>query len=274
MINGHTKIFGIIGNPVKHSLSPIMHNRAFQELGINSVYLPFCVANVEDAVKGIKALGIHGTSVTIPHKQAVMDFIDEIDPVAKSIGAVNTLALIPGDRPKIYGCNTDWIGANRALIAKTALKDKTAVILGAGGSARAIGFGLKEEGVTISLCSRTEVKGRELAEELGCPWLPLNMADEAGADILINATSVGMAPKDDMSLVSKEGLRNYSTVMDIVYAPLETLMLKLARETGCTTVNGLEMLLYQGVAQFELWTDTQAPVEVMRQALMEATGNL
>ncbi len=274
IINGHTRIFGIIGNPVKHSLSPVMHNRAFNELGINAVYLPFCVANVEDAVKGIRALGIQGTSVTIPHKQSVMEFIDEIDPVAKKIGAVNTLALIPGDTLKIYGCNTDWIGANRALLSKTALQGKTALILGAGGSARAIGFGLQEEGVSIRLCSRTEKKGRELADELGCQWLPLNAVDETGADILINATSVGMAPKDNISLVSQEGLKNYPTVMDIVYAPLETLLLKNAREAGCATVNGLEMLLYQGVAQFELWTDAQAPVEIMRQALMEATGNL
>lgn len=274
MINGHTRVFGILGNPVKHSLSPVMHNRAFKALGINGVYLPFCVTNVEDAVRGIAALGIVGTSVTIPHKQTVMDFVDEIDPVARKIGAVNTLKLIPGETPRIYGCNTDWIGANRALLDKTSLREKTAVILGAGGSARAIGFGLQEEGVKISLCSRTETKGRELADELECPWLPLNKADETGADILINATSVGMAPNDGKSLVSKKGMKNYSTVMDIVYAPLETLLLQNAREAGCTTVNGLEMLLYQGVAQFELWTDAEAPVDIMRQALMEATGNL
>lgn len=274
MIDGSTRIFGIIGNPVKHSLSPVMHNRAFNELGLNCVYLPFGVTNVEDAVKGIKALGIQGASVTIPHKQAVMEFLDDIDPVAKKIGAVNTLALLPGDSPRIHGCNTDWRGANRALLDKTPLTGKSAVILGAGGSARAIGFGLQEEGVTISLCSRTEKTGRELGDELQCPWLPLDMADEAGADILINATSVGMGTNHDMSLVSPEGVKNYSIVMDIVYAPLETRLLQYAREAECTTVNGLEMLLYQAVAQFELWTDTQAPVGVMRQALMAATGNL
>lgn len=169
MINGHTRVFGILGNPVKHSLSPIMHNRAFNALGINGVYLPFCVANVDDAVRGIKALGIVGTSVTIPHKQTVMDFVDEIDPVAEKIGAVNTLKLIPGDKPKIYGCNTDWIGANRALLDKTGLQGKTAVILGAGGSARAIGFGLQEEGVKISLCSRTEKKDGRLPTNLDVP---------------------------------------------------------------------------------------------------------
>lgn len=274
MINGSTDIFGIIGNPVKHSLSPAMHNLAFTELGLNSVYLPFCVSAVEDALRGIKALGVKGCSVTIPHKQAVMEYLDEIDPVAEKIGAVNTLALRTGERPVLYGCNTDWIGANRALLDKTSLNGKTAIILGAGGSARAIGFGLKEEGVSISLCSRTEQKGRELAGELECPWLALEQADHCSADILINATSVGMAPKDDMSLVSKKGIRKYETVMDIVYAPLETLLLRYAREAGCTTVNGLEMLLYQGVAQFELWTGSQAPVEVMRKALMKATGNL
>lgn len=275
MINGSTKLFGIIGNPVKHSLSPAMHNRAFAELGLNCAYLPFCVSDVQTAMAGMKALGIMGASVTIPHKQTVIEGLDGIDPVAEKIGAVNTLQIKydSQERSLLYGSNTDWLGANRALLDKTPLKGKKAIILGAGGSARAIGFGLQEEGATVSLCSRTEESGKQLASALQCAWHPLTEADSLEADILINATSVGMAPKDQMSLVSQQAVGNFGTVMDIVYAPLKTKLLQDAERAGCQIVNGLEMLLFQGVAQFELWTDTKAPVAVMRQELMVATGN-
>lgn len=271
MIDGETKIFGIIGNPVTHSLSPIMHNRAFSVLGLNCTYLPFCVDDVEHAIKGIKALGIHGLSVTIPHKEKVIPWLDHIDPVAARIGAVNTIHL---KENTLYGSNTDWIGANRALLVKTELKDKQVVLLGAGGSARAIGFGLQEEGAIVTICSRTEHTGRKLADKLGCGWVSLNDIDRLAGDVLVNATSVGMAPENDVSLVSKKGLEHFSTVMDIVYSPLQTKMLKDAEDAGCKVVNGLEMLLYQGVAQFELWTGRQAPVDLMRKTLLKATGNL
>ena len=274
MINGSTKIYGIMGNPVKHSLSPAMHNRAFAELGVNAVYLPFCVKDVTTAIKGMKAIGIHGLSVTIPHKELVIKELDEIDPVALKIGAVNTLHFVEVDGiNKVHGSNTDWLGANRALQEKIDLAGKKAVIFGAGGSARAIGFGLQEAGCEISLCSRTEAKGRELASELGCEWCSLAQADSLTGDVLVNATSVGMAPLQEVCLISQEGLTNFEVVMDIVYAPLKTKLLKDAGEAGCQIINGLEMLLYQGVAQFELWTGEVAPVEVMRQELMKASGN-
>lgn len=274
MINGSTKIFGIIGNPVKHSLSPAMHNRAFAELGINAVYLPFCVEDIASAIKGMRAMGIHGVSVTIPHKESVFKELDEIDPVALKIGAVNTLRFVEvGGYTEVHGSNTDWLGANRALQEKINLAGKKAVIFGAGGSARAIGFGLQEEGAQISLCSRTEEKGRELASKLDCEWQPLSEAELLKGDVLINATSVGMAPLEKICLISKNGLNNFNVVMDIVYAPLKTKLLTDAEDVGCTVINGLEMLLYQGVAQFELWTGKVAPVEVMRQELMKGTGN-
>ncbi len=256
-----------MGNPVSHSLSPAMHNSAFKELGLNCAYVPFPVTNVAAALSGFKALHVRGVSVTIPHKQTVIDHLDSIDPVAKKIGAVNTLILDDG---KIKGLNTDWLGANRALDDVISLTGKTALILGAGGSARAIGFGLLEAGAAIMLASRTPASGQELAQTLGCPWHPLKKIPELSADCLINATSVGMTPNSDTSLVPPHCLSRYQAVMDIVYAPLETKLLRQAKKAGCKTVNGIAMLLYQGVAQFELWTGQKAPIDIMRQSLMKS----
>lgn len=264
-IDGKTKLYGIIGNPVSHSLSPAMHNAAFAALGENRVYLPFPVQDVEGALTGLKALDIQGVSVTIPHKQAVIPFLDRIDHVAAKIGAVNTITVSEErGRKLLCGSNTDWLGANRALAVKMELRGARIVLLGAGGSARAIGFGFKEAGAEVVFCNRTEAKGRKLADEIGCSWYPLNELPELEGSALVNATSVGMAPRDDMSLVPADALKNYQVVMDIVYAPLRTKLLKEAKASSCRTVSGLEMLLFQGVAQFELWTGLKAPVEVMR----------
>lgn len=273
-VNGKTSLYGIVGNPVSHSLSPLMHNRAFVERGIDGVYVPFPVENVEAALTGIRGLGIRGVSVTVPHKQAVMQYLDHIDPVAEKIGAVNTINVIhSSDGAELHGSNTDWLGANRALEQVIPLAGKKVVLLGAGGSARAIGFGLLEAGTEVSLCSRTEKTGRELADALDCPWYSLDQAAGLHGDILVNATSVGMHPHDDISLMPAANLESFQVVMDIVYAPLETRLLREAAGRGCETINGLEMLLYQGVAQFETWTGVEAPVKLMRDTLLEATGN-
>jgi shikimate dehydrogenase len=264
-INGSTELYGIMGNPVSHTLSPAMHNAAFRHLGLNKVYLPFPVQDLGAAVIGLKALGVKGVSVTIPHKQAVIAHLDGIDPVAAKIGAVNTL-VIAGDT--VTGSNTDWLGANAALQEFTALAGSRVLLLGAGGSARAIGFGLLEEGAEVTLASRTPSKGMALAQALGCPWVEMAAAAELQADILINATSVGMGQFRDQSPLPATTLARFGLVMDIVYAPLETTLLREAKAAGCRTINGLAMLLYQGVAQFELWTGSPAPVEVMRQVLL------
>ncbi len=264
-INGATELYGIIGNPVSHTLSPAMHNAAFRHLGLNKVYLPFPVSDAGAAIIGLKALGVKGVSVTIPHKQAVIDHLERIDPVAAKIGAVNTL-VIAGDT--VTGLNTDWLGANAALKEFTGLAGKRVLLLGAGGSARAIGFGLLEEGARLTLASRTPSKGMALAQALACPWVAMESAAELPADILINATSVGMGQLRDESPMPAEALGRFRLVMDIVYAPLETRLLREAKAAGCKTINGLAMLLYQGVAQFELWTGAPAPVEVMRQELL------
>lgn len=274
VIDGSTKLYGIIGNPVGHSLSPAMHNAAFEYLGENCAYLPFAVSSVEQALQGIRYLSIKGVSVTIPHKETVMPYLDIIDPVAEKIGAVNTIKCeMRGEDILLCGSNTDWIGANRALADKLQLKDAKVVILGAGGSARAIGFGLLEAGAMITLCSRTESRGRQLAADLLCKWCALDHVDSLRGDALVNATSVGMKPQQERSPVAGEVTSNYKVVMDIVYAPLQTKLLKDAKKSGCSIVHGLDMLLYQGVAQFELWTGLQAPVEVMRDVLLKATGN-
>ena len=264
-IDGTTEIYGILGNPVSHSLSPAMHNAAFAATELNKAYVAFQVEDVRAALEGCRELRIRGLSVTIPHKQAVIPCLDAIDPVAEKIGAVNTLVI---SEKKIQGYNTDWIGANRALAEEIPLAGKKILILGSGGSARAIGFGLIEAGAEVAIASRTPEKGKKLAESLRCPWHPLSEAASLSADVLVNATSVGMSPYADTSPVSEAALVNFPVMMDIVYSPLETLLMRKAKEAGCKVIGGLAMLLYQGAAQFELWTGQSAPVEVMRKALL------
>lgn len=274
-IDGSTKVYGIIGNPVTHSKSPVMQNSAFAALAENCVYVPLPVTDVEAALSGLRGLGLWGASVTIPHKEAVIPLLDSVDPLAKRIGAVNTIKVVEtAEGRRLHGFNTDWIGASRALAERIEPAGKQVIVLGAGGSARAIGFGLQEAGAVVTLCSRTEERGRALAADLGCDWYSLADIAELRGDILINATSVGMQPDVDGTLVEQRLLGGYTVVMDIVYAPLKTRLLAEAEAAGCMVVNGLEMLLYQGVAQFELWTGRSAPVDVMRRALLAATGNL
>lgn len=264
-INGVTELYGILGNPVGHSLSPAMHNAAFRHLGLNKVYLPLPSADPAAALIGLQALGFKGVSVTIPHKQAVIPLLSSIHPLAAKIGAVNTLCFTDDG---IHGSNTDWLGAMVALKQVTPLQGRRVLLLGAGGSARAIGFGLIEEGACLTLASRTPSTGQALALAMGCPWLPMAEIGQFAGDILINATSVGMGQAAEHTPLAQPYLAHFSLVMDIVYAPLETRLLREAKQAGCQTINGLAMLLYQGVAQFELWTGMAAPVEVMRQELL------
>ena len=263
-VNGTTKIYGIMGNPVSHSLSPAMHNAAFEAQDLNKVYVAFEVTDVARALDGFRALGIGGVSVTIPHKQAVIPHLDTIDPVAQKIGAVNTLLI---EDEHIRGYNTDWIGANQALKPIVDLPASTVLLLGAGGAARAIGFGLQEKGATVILANRTVAKGQALARDLNCEFYPLEDIKNLKADALVNATSIGMTPNVEATPVTKAFLKNIPVVMDIVYSPQETRLLREAKLVGCKTVNGAYMLLYQGVAQFELWTGRKAPVDIMREKL-------
>ncbi|MEN8135441.1 MAG: shikimate dehydrogenase [Thermodesulfobacteriota bacterium] len=265
-LDGNTEVYGIMGWPVSHSLSPALHNRAFAELGLNKVYVPFPVPgeDVEAALHGFRATGVRGLSVTIPHKQAVIPFLDTLDPVAARIGAVNTLLVKDG---RIHGYNTDWQGANQALTEVVDLAGTRVVLLGAGGSARALGFGLLEAGAKVVVASRTPAQGQALAADMNCHWQPLAEVEKLTAEVLVNATSVGMAPAIDEMVVPSAILSGYRVVMDIVYSPLETKLLQEAAGAGCQVVNGLAMLLYQGAAQFELWTGLKAPLDAMRQEL-------
>ncbi len=263
-LDGKTKLYGIMGKPVSHSLSPVMHNAAFQACGLNKVYVAFEVEDIPRAMDGFRALGVGGVSVTIPHKQAVIPLLDAIDPLAQKIGAVNTLLIHDGH---IHGYNTDWIGANQALEMIVDLPGSTVLVVGAGGSARAIGFGLQEKGATVILANRTLTRGQALAGDLNCECYPLAEINNLKVDALVNATSVGMTPNVDETPVPKQVLKNIPAVMDIVYAPSETRLLKEAKEAGCKTVSGTYMLLFQGAAQFELWTGRKAPVDVMREKL-------
>jgi shikimate dehydrogenase len=241
-----------------------MHNRAFELLALNKVYVPFAVSGLAAALKGLQALGVRGVSVTIPFKEEVVPLLDSIDPLAARIGAVNTL-VFAGDC--VHGLNTDWQGANRALAQVLELAGSRVLLLGAGGSARAIGFGLKEAGARVLLASRTPERGQRLAAELGCAWHDLADLTGIRADALVNATSVGMAPEVERSPVSGLDLAAFPVVMDIVYSPLETRLLREAGRAGCRVVDGLEMLLFQGAAQFEAWTGQTAPLAEMRREL-------
>lgn len=267
MIDGHTKIYGILGRPVAHSLSPAMHNAAFRALGLNAVYVAFPVADLGRAVAGLRGLGISGVSVTIPFKEEIIPLLDELDPQAAAMGAVNTVVNREG---RLTGYNTDWLGALTALKAKTTIAGQRFLILGAGGAARAIAFGIKEEGGELALTDVDAPRVAALAQDLGAAAIAPDALDKCPATILINATPVGMEPRVGEIPLDPDLLGRYWLVMDIVYRPLETRLLKEARARSCQTIDGLQMLIHQATAQFELWTGQNAPLEVMSRAAYEA----
>jgi shikimate dehydrogenase len=272
MMNGHTQLYGIIGNPVRHSLSPIIHNGVFRRRGFNAVYLAFEVHHLEDAVRGMKGLGVRGLSVTMPFKTAILPFLDRLGGVAEKIRSVNTIVQKDG---MLIGYNTDGSGAMEALEEKMSLQGKSVILLGAGGAGRAIAFGLKERGCRLTIANRSMEKGRALAEELGVEFVPLPIPAGTGirADVIINATSVGMHPQSEESPLPKEMLQERMTVMDIVYRPLRTRLLQEAEERGCRTIDGLEMLARQGAAQQRIWTGQNPDIEEIKRDLRRAIEN-
>jgi shikimate dehydrogenase len=268
------KIYGVIGDPVAHSLSPVMHNAAFEELGMDAVYLAFRVAKdgLGDAIRGAKSLGISGLNVTIPLKEQARFFVDA-EEVAKQIGAINTIDFSSG-RP--VGYNTDGIGALRVLKeAAGEIKGKYVLIFGAGGAAKAISFYLDAEGARVTVANRTKERAVQLASKL-------SNADAIGldaelkerikdADVLINATSVGMHPHENATLVTADMMHPDLVVFDIVYNPMETRLLKEATRAGVKKIiNGVKMLVYQGAASFQIWTHEEPPIEVMEKAVIGA----
>jgi shikimate dehydrogenase len=277
-INAHTQFCGVIGNPVEHSLSPAIHNAAFQKLGLNFVYLAFRVEAVGDAIKGLRALGsFRGASVTIPHKVAAVPFLDSVEPTARHIGAINTIVAAGGI---LTGHNTDAIGALRALHeGGVELKGRQVVMLGSGGAARAIAFALGTgtgiERLTLLGIDDQEraALARDLQSKTGMA-VQESRLDEAAlrkllpdTHVLIHCTPMGMSPNVNETAVSPALLHAGLTVMDIVYNPRDTQLLKDAKGRGCRTIPGLEMFLHQAAAQFELWTNRAAPADVMRAVL-------
>lgn len=272
-IDGKTRLFGIIGQPVTHSLSPVMHNAAFTALGMNGVYVPMEVTDVGGAIAGLKQLGFIGVSVTVPHKVSVMDHLDWIDPIAAGIGAVNTVAFTResgSTSVTARGYNTDWQGSNIAMEEELQLAGARVLVIGAGGAAKAVGFGLQEAGAEVVLTNRTAARGRQLADLIGCDFVAADGLAGVSSDVLVNTTSVGMEPNTTALPIDEQLLANFSVVMDIVYAPLQTSLLREARKRGCRTIDGLAMLQHQGAAQFAIWTGAQPPAGVMRQALITA----
>ena len=264
------QLYAIFGHPVAHSLSPAMHNAAFHQSGIEACYVPFDVTDIKAAIQAARTLRIRGLSITVPHKISVMPYLDHIDKTVQKIGAVNT--VVNRDEA-LFGTNTDGIGATRALSKEVPLKGKRIVVIGAGGAARAIGFGVQSVGGEVIVANRTIDHGRKLAADLGCEFVPLNDITSVDTDILVNATTVGMHPEPAKSPVPSAYLKPGMVVMDAVYSPLNTRLLKDAKKQGCITIHGLDMLIYQGAAQFEIWTGKKAPVEVMRKAAKNKIEN-
>jgi len=277
-ISGKTKVCGVIGDPIEHTLSPIMHNAAFRALELDFAFLAFKVQATEvgNAISGMRALNIHGLNVTMPHKNAVIKFLDEIDPTAKTIASVNTILNKDG---RLLGFNTDGVGALNALEQNSVtIRGKKVLLLGAGGAAKAIAYTLSQESDEFVILNRTPKLAAELSAILkqkfnkkikaGAFSPDLVKDNLADADVLINATSVGMKPNDNQTPILPQWLKPDLTVMDIVYNPLETKLAKNAKAAGAKIISGVEMLIYQGAASFEIWTACQAPVEVMRKAAL------
>jgi len=295
-IGPHTRVYGVIADPVGHSLSPRIHNAAFAELGLDAVYLPLWVEGDPAAFVGaMRAFAFNGYSVTIPHKQTVMKAVDEIEPLARRIGALNTIQRRPDG--SLFGTNTDWtagMASIEAVVGARWLRGKRALLLGAGGVGRAMAFGLRQRGADVTLTDVDASRAETLAREVGAAVMPISHLERGRAeknergraeknerggspdppratwDILLNCTPVGMLPKTDASPAPAALLRPGMVVYDAVYNPLETRLVKEARAAGCRTVAGIDHFVRQAVEQFELWTGRPAPVETMRRVVVEA----
>lgn len=279
-ITSETKIYGLIGYPVKHSVSPQIHNAAFKTIGINAVYLTFEVKKefLKKALDGVKALGIKGLNVTIPHKVNVIKYLNKLTYEANLIGAVNTILNEDG---KLIGFNTDYTGVLKTFETyKIDLTNKKIVLLGAGGAAKAIAFAIAEKASSLIILNRTKRKAVNLVKELN-KKLKVNALGNSltfkalknslkDADILINATSVGMEPNVNQTLVAKELLQKDMVVFDIIYNPLETKLLKEAREIGAKCINGVEMLVQQAAEAFKIWFKIEPPINEMRKAALKS----
>jgi 3-dehydroquinate dehydratase/shikimate dehydrogenase len=267
MLSQRTRVYGVIGDPVGHSLSPLFHNTGFIARKIDAVYLPFLVKNLRDFLKAMPEFGIRGFSVTIPHKQSILKHLKECDPLAAEIGAVNTVVVRRDG--SLFGCNTDYIGILSALGKELRLAGSRVLIFGAGGVARAAAFALARAGAQVAICARRENAARQLAKAAGGESVPRSALQRESFDAILNATPVGMHPHDRVSPLLPREL-NCRIVMDLINRPQKTQLLKLAARRGIVTISGVEMFIPQGVAQWELWTGQRAPESIMRKAVLSA----
>ena len=278
-ISAHTKILCIIGHPISHTMSPLMHNIALNDLNLDYVYVAFDVTpkNLRNALNGIRALNIRGINVTIPHKETVLSYLDSIDPIAQKIRAVNTIKLEDG---RIYGKNTDAEGFIRAIEdANIDISEMDVLLLGSGGAAKAVSYALIQKISKLTILNRTKPKATELANKLKKESeIPIftkkleetTINDEIQrVDLVINATPVGMYPSQQESILSSNMLHQDLIVFDLIYNPIETKLIKDARKVGCKTINGLDMLISQGALAFEWWTDKKPNTNLMKKKVIE-----
>ena len=274
-INAESAVYGVIGDPIGHSLSPLIHNAAFRSLGINAAYVPFRVAREQlmQFLDDAPALGIRGLSVTIPHKELVLKRLAEADDATQGIGAVNTVVFKDG---RMLGYNTDHEAAMDSLMSayseKRKLAGQSALVLGAGGAAKAIAYGLKRLGADVVIAGRTSARAQQLADRLKCRAIDWTSRYSFAPDIVINCTPVGMHPNVDATPYDKHHLRPSMVVFDTVYNPENTLLVKDARTQSCTVVSGVEMFVRQACLQFKLFAGQEAPAELMRDMLKRAIG--
>ncbi len=284
-INGKTQLIGLIGWPVSHSFSPAMHNAAAQALGLNWAYVPLPVApeNLATAVSGLSALGFRGVNVTVPHKQAVMPLLDELEPGAQAIGAVNTIVVAENGR--LTGHNTDWSGFLADLQAHDiAVTGRDCLLLGAGGSARAVAYGLSQSGARVHILARRPEQAEQLIADLR-PFLRQNqltshplsqlaqITPALTAPLIINSTPLGMTPRESSTPWPDDlPFPEQAIIYDLVYNPRQTRFMQQAEAAGCRAINGLGMLVQQGAAAFTLWTGAEPDTAVMAAAINQHSG--
>lgn len=266
-VSSATRVYGVIGNPIAHSLSPQLQNAGFAARDIDAIYLPFLVENLRDFLGSIGPLGIKGFSVTIPHKERILAHLAGCDPLARAIGAVNTVIVRGGG--KLYGYNTDYVGVLRTLESRVKLRGGRVLIVGAGGAARAVAFALARAGASVCICARRQKKCEVIANAVGGSLIERKQLHREVFDAIVNATPVGMYPFEDESPLESRDL-NCKLVFDTIYRPRKTRLLQLAESRGIETVSGVEMFLAQGIAQWEIWMGMRAPVEQMRRAVVDA----
>ena len=266
-VDNSTKIYGVAGNPIKSSLSPIMLNTAFRRETVNAIYLALQATKVTDLLKLVQEIPIQGLSVTMPHKQEIMQYLENTDPLSAKIGACNT--VLRAADGKLYGFNTDVAGIVGPLEKRISLKGAKVLVLGAGGAARAAVFGLRDRGAEVFILNRTPETAQKLARQAGAKTIKKEAVAKTVFDVIVNATPIGMAGIKSVPLLDAKEL-NTKLVFDLVYNPIETPLIRLARQQGIPFITGVEMFVQQGARQFEIWTGKPAPEEEMLRVVIHA----